>query len=179
MAEWVKIKGYKPIYYVSDSGLVKSIERETPCNTGVGLRKERILKTAYVRRYKNVFLYDESGKRHSVLLHRLVAENFVSNPNNFKEIDHIDGNPENNRADNLRWVTHKDNCNNPNTIKKIVGRISARRKKIKCFDLEGNFIAEYDSMTEAAKCNNVLRENVSKCCRGLYKYTGRFTYKYA
>lgn len=49
-------------------------------------------------------------------LHYVVAVLFVPNPDNKPCIDHIDGNKHNNRADNLRWVTHKENCNNPNTL---------------------------------------------------------------
>ena len=52
---------------------------------------------------------------HKILLHRAVAELFIPNVNNYKCIDHIDGNKYNNDVTNLRWCTHKENNNNPIT----------------------------------------------------------------
>ena len=64
--------------------------------------------------------------RNSVSVHRLVAEAFLPNPLGLRDVDHIDGNRSNNRVENLRWVSHKENCNNPNTKCKIA--CSGKRK---------------------------------------------------
>ena len=56
--------------------------------------------------------------RGDCLIHRLVAEAFLPNPLGLRDVDHIDGNKSNNRVENLRWVSHKENCNNPNTKRK-------------------------------------------------------------
>lgn len=53
-------------------------------------------------------------------IHRLIAEAFLPNPLGLRDVDHIDGNKTNNRVENLRWVSHKENCNNPNTKYKHV-----------------------------------------------------------
>lgn len=179
MEIWKDIKGYKPIYQVSNEGRIKSICRETSCyNGGILKRKERLLKPTKTRRYSSVFLYDVYGKRKSVLLHRLVAMAFVSNPNNLSEIDHIDGNPENNRADNLRWVTHKENCNNPITMIRYKGKKPWKNKAVRCFTSDGKFIKQFENITIAAKETGAHRENISKCCKGKYKTTNNLIFKY-
>jgi len=55
-----------------------------------------------------VNLYAE-GKRKSVYVHRLVAKAFISNPNNKPQVDHVDGNKQNNSVSNLRWCTNEEN----------------------------------------------------------------------
>lgn len=113
MEIWKNIIGYKPIYQVSNYGRVKSISRTTNCNKGKSVRKERILRfTKTAKGYINVYLYGLDGKKRTVLLHRLVANMFLKNEKGLNEVDHIDGNKENNKVDNLRFVAHKENCNN-------------------------------------------------------------------
>lgn len=63
------------------------------------------------------------------LLHRIVAELFIPNPENKPCIDHIDGDKSNNKAENLRWVTSKENNNNPITIQRLI--ISRRKRNFK------------------------------------------------
>lgn len=176
---WKDIKGYKPIYQISNWGRVKSLGRETRCNTGKQIRREKILRHGKSRKYLRVYLYNNFGKRESVFVHRLVALAFIPNPDNKPCVDHIDGDQTNNRADNLRWVTQKENCNNPNTKAKIIGRKSARAKRVKCYSSNGLFINEFENITIAAKETNTHRENISKCCKGIYKKTNGLIFKYS
>lgn len=59
--------------------------------------------------YSTVHLVDTSGKSHCLYLHRVVALNFIPNPNNYPIINHKDQNPSNNNVDNLEWCTYSYN----------------------------------------------------------------------
>ena len=73
---------------------------------------------------KNGILYEcrKSGSGYLMFscyyVHKIVAQLFIQNPNNYNEVDHIDGNKINNFYLNLRWCSHKQNCNNPITRKR-------------------------------------------------------------
>lgn len=87
------------------------------------------------------------------------------------EIDHIDTNRLNNHPSNLRWVTRKENANNPLTIvhKKESSKAS---KPVLQYTLEGKYIAEYSSQTEAEIETGIAQANISFCCRGKTKKAG-------
>lgn len=118
---WKDVPGYSGLYQVSNNGRVKSLNRRVngpKCN-GRNVR-ERILKPACNSYgYKTVALYD-GKKRTTKTIHRLVALAFIPNPDGKPEIDHINAIRTDNRAENLRWVTRKENGTNPITIKNCI-----------------------------------------------------------
>ena len=61
-----------------------------------------------------------NGVKKRMFVHRLLAITYIENPENKKEIDHIDGNPSNNSLDNLRWATHKENLNNSVSVQREI-----------------------------------------------------------
>jgi len=89
------IPGFEDLYEVSNHGRVSNFRK--------------ILKTYKINSGYLALKLQKDGKVKSVLLHRLVAELFVPNPEGKPEVNHIDGNKENNRADNLEWVTSAEN----------------------------------------------------------------------
>lgn len=109
---WKDIKDYED-YMVSNLGRVKSKARLSRQNHPLS---EKILSQHNNSSgYKYVDCVNDFGRKH-LLVHRLVAKAFVSNPRNLDEVDHIDTDKENNCADNLRWCTHSENHLNQLTV---------------------------------------------------------------
>lgn len=106
---WKDISG-KTGYQVSNLGRVRSVDREIPAKNG-GLRfyKGKILRTSLDTRGYPTAQFQHNSKHSSRLVHRLVAEAFIPNPENKPQINHKDGNKENNHVGNLEWVTPKEN----------------------------------------------------------------------
>lgn len=90
---------YKGKYQVSNLARVRSFHRDK-----VKIMKPDIVHTGYLR----VLLY-KNGKTKSYYVHVLVAKAFIPNPEGKKQVNHVDGNKENNYADNLAWVTQSEN----------------------------------------------------------------------
>lgn len=79
----------------------------------------------------------------------------------------------------VKSICRMTNCNNPITKSRYKGRISAKQKPVKCFSLNGKFIEEFDNITIAAYKTKSHRENISKCCKGIYNKTNNLIFKYA
>ncbi len=106
---WKDIKGYEGMYQISNFGNVKSLERMVQNGKRMYRRKERLLalSTKWNRR-KEVSLSLDKVKSY-FLVHRLVAFAFLGDPPPRYEVNHKDGNPQNNVVDNLEWVSRSYN----------------------------------------------------------------------
>lgn len=109
--QWLPVKGYEELYEVSDTGEVRSVDRVlSVTNQKERLFKGRVLLQTMNKQvqYKQVSLWKEN-KGTSYYVHRLVAEAFIPNPEGKPEVNHIDGNRQNNHISNLEWVTSGEN----------------------------------------------------------------------
>lgn len=108
---WKPIKDFEELYYISNLGNIKSIGRykyNFITKQKVYEKKCTYLKANNDRGYKKIVL-SKNGKRTLKYIHRLVAEAFIPNLHNYKEINHKDSDPSNNRVDNLEWCDRKYN----------------------------------------------------------------------
>ena len=166
---WKDIKGFEGKYIVSNLGRVKSLNYR---RTG----KERILKARKTKGgYLLVDLYRE-GKVKGYYVHRLVATTFYENLEGYTEVNHIDENKLNNRADNLEFCSRLYNENYG------TGRKRAAEKKSKpvfSVDKESGLIMWWKSANEAGEALGIAPNNITKCCKGKAKSAGGHTFFYA
>ncbi len=112
---WLDVEGYEGIYCVSNFGRIYSYSRTEYVQSkrtgghyryrNDSYRKPRLTNSGHLQ----VHLHKD-GKIAPHLVHRLVAKAFVPNPNNFPEVNHLDGDKTNNKSSNLEWVTRIDNA---------------------------------------------------------------------
>ena len=173
---WKDIKGYEGIYKISNFAKVK---RVAPYKNQYNKKwkSNKILKT----NHKNlngycIVILCKNNKRHCFTLHRLVAQTFIPNPNNLPQVNHIDGNKENNIVDNLEWCTCSENLYNSY---RVLHRKSPVAKKINQYDLNNNFIKTWNSSLQIEKQLGFSHSNILQCCKKQYKTSHNFIWKYA
>ena len=114
--EWRPIEGYEGLYEVSNTGRVRSLDKYDSMNRFLRGRILRLFTDGLG--YLRAQLYSNS-KRKSFLVHRLVAQAFIPNPDNLPQVNHRDENPSNDNVDNLEWCDGKYNVNYGTRIDRI------------------------------------------------------------
>ena len=110
----------------------------------------------------------KSNVRSWKLVHRLVAEAFIDNPNNYPTINHIDEDKTNNNVNNLEWCSVYYNNMYGSRLDKVKKKLN---KKICQYDLNMNLIKKYSSLKEASNKLNISAGNISQCINKNYSQT--------
>lgn len=161
---WRPIKGYEN-YEVSNLGRVKSLNYHRT-------DKEQIMKSYTTKKgYLRINLL-KNGKGTKFLIHRLVAEAFIPNPDNKPCIDHINTVRDDNRVENLRWCTISENCNNFITKKKYSEcRINDKNyssKPVVQYNSDNLIIGLYSNAREAERQTGINNGVIRGVCNQLY-----------
>ena len=175
---WKDIKDYEGCYQVSNLGRIKSLERKVRGKSPQSLQivKEKIRVLSHTTEGYTYVVLAKNGKNKTFLVHRLVAEAFIPNPNNLKCVNHKDENKQNDCADNLEWCTYSYN----NTYKDIHLRrnMDNTTRKIIQYDLDMNEIKRWNSIAEASKFYNIQQSNIISCCKGKRTHCAGFKWRY-
>ncbi len=157
MEKWKDVKGFEGAYQISSWGGLKSFKSD-PCG--------RMLQTNNANGDYLSYVLIYGGKTKSTRIHRLVAEAFIPNPLNLPEVNHKDCDKQNNRVENLEWITRSGNVrhaikNNPGMV---LGMIHYNRyerpKTIQQYSLDNKLIAEYHNAKDASEATGACQRNI-------------------
>lgn len=192
MEIWKDIKGYEGLYQISNLGNVRSLDKYVNYKN----IKQRLIKGKIIKPidsgngYMRVSLSNKNNAK-AYSIHRLVAEAFMPDKSNFKSmpdedrskvnLDDLEVNHKNefekwnNRVDNLEWCTRGYNANYGTGNER---RIKKNKKIILQYDLKGNFIREWDSMTDVEKQTKTSKGHICQVCKGKRNKAGNYIWKY-
>ncbi len=178
--KWRDIQGFEGAYQVSSLGNVRSLERHV--NTW---NAYKTLKTQFLKPCKrNGYLY-VSLQRKQYAVHRLVAEAFIPNPENKPQVNHKNENKSDNRAENLEWVTAKENINygtcltrRAETQRKLGNQINNKGTSVPVLCVELNIV--FSSIHEAVRFGAGKDESaITKCCKNKIQTHNQKHWRYA
>ena len=155
---WKDISGFEGLYKISSFGRIMSFKKD---KNGVILKN-----TNRKGDYFSFVLQGKGKKTKSTRIHRLVAEAFIPNPNNLPEVNHKDGNKQNNRVENLEWCSRSYNAKHslnmhPEQLDPMIyyNKI-LRPKPIVQLRKDGTIVNRFENGAEASRITGVCQRNI-------------------
>ena len=164
---WKDINGYEGFYQISNYGRIRSFKKID--------NKWFYLKPWVQNSGYEVVSLAKNTVHQKYLVHRLVAENFIPNPDNLPCVNHKDENKLNNHSDNLEWCSYEYN-NNYGTARIRMAQKEGRR--VKQLTIHGHWIATYMSIRVASNITNTPHTSIRDCCNGKTTQAHGFKWEY-
>ena len=179
---WKAVEGYEGIYEVSNLGRVRSLDQLVPYTSRWGTvayrpTKGKVLTQRRIHGGYMGVLFKVQGHTEMKLVHRLVAAAFVPNPQNLETVNHKDEDKQNNRADNLEWMTRGDNVRYGTGIQ----RKRTPTRSVVQMSADGQTIRTWPSAKDAGQTLGLDPSHITACCRGKRgaKTIGGYRWKYS
>lgn len=168
-----QIRGYEGLYQVRSDGAIISMPREKRLPNGkLCQSKERVMSPARIGEDGYEFVYlRKGGKTHRHYVHRLVADNFLSDIKNGKVINHINGIKYDNRVENLEWCSQSENVKHGTRV------LGIRSRKIAQYDKRGNYIKTWANAYEVQEKLGINHGNINSCINKHRKTAGGYRWE--
>lgn len=171
---WKPIEGYEGLYEISNYGEVKSLDKWV--DIGMGRKqflKGKIRPSAVSSNGYRMITLTKNKRPTTYCIHALVATNFISNPLKKPIVNHRNASKIDNYIENLEWATYSENIKHAykNKLRKAstkgrFGKLHHNSKPVIQFSMDGAFIKEWDSASDAARELNIRSLGITAVCRG-------------
>lgn len=154
-----KLKGFKRYLVFENGEVVDNVDN-------------KVIKKNLDLTYFKVTLLNDNGRNISFFLHKIIASLYCENPENKKQVNHIDGNKLNNNFTNLEWCTQSENMRHSL-------RIGLKKSKgVRQYDKNHSLIREFNTLNEAADAVGIDKAAISRCCLRNQKTCLNYVWRY-